>query len=38
VYSFNIVFEEPPAPAARDEFGRDTVEAPAARRLVLQKK
>jgi hypothetical protein len=28
-----MVFDEPPAPAARDEFGFDTVEV-AARRLV----
>jgi len=33
VYSLSIVFDEPPAPAARDEFGRETCDAPAARRL-----
>ena len=27
------MLEEPPAPAAREEFGRETCEAPAARRL-----
>ena len=31
-----MVFDEPPAPAARDEFGRDTCE-PAARRLFIFK-
>lgn len=25
VYSLSMVFDEPPAPAARDEFGLDTV-------------
>ncbi len=25
VYNFNMVFDDPPAPAARVEFGRDTV-------------
>lgn len=33
VYSFSIVFDEPPAPAALDEFGFATCE-PAARRLT----
>ena len=32
VYSFNIVFEEPPAPAAREELGLETCE-PVALRL-----
>ena len=32
VYSLSIVFDDPPAPAARDEFGRgDTCEFPARR-------
>jgi hypothetical protein len=31
VYSLSMVFEEPPAPAARDEFGLDTCVAPARR-------
>lgn len=34
VYNLSIVFEDPPAPAARDELGFDTCE-PAARRLPL---
>jgi len=33
VYNFNIVFDEPPAPAARVEFGFDTCEPVALRRI-----
>jgi len=29
-----MVFDEPPAPAARDEFGFDTVEVAARRRMA----
>jgi hypothetical protein len=34
VYNLSMVFEDPPAPAARDELGFDTCE-PAARRLFF---
>jgi hypothetical protein len=34
VYSLSIVLDDPPAPAARDELGFDTCDAPA-RRLKI---
>lgn len=34
VYSFSMVFDEPPAPAAREELGLDTVEVGARRRIA----
>ena len=36
VYSFNIVFELPPAPAARDEFGRPAALLVARRLFSVQ--
>lgn len=35
VYNLSMVFDDPPAPAARDELGRDACVVPAARRLFL---
>ncbi len=37
VYSFSMVFDDPPAPAARDELGLETCDV-AARRLQKEKK
>ena len=31
VYSFSIVLDDPPAPAARDELGLETCDVPARR-------
>jgi hypothetical protein len=31
VYSFNMVFDDPPAPAERDELGLETCDVPARR-------
>jgi len=33
VYNFSIVFDDPPAPAARDELGFETCDVPARRRI-----
>jgi len=33
VYSLSIVLDDPPAPAARDELGLETCDAPARRRI-----
>jgi hypothetical protein len=33
VYNFSIVLDDPPAPAARDELGRETCDVPARRRI-----
>lgn len=35
VYNFNIVLDEPPAPAALAEFGLDTCESLSVRRLNM---
>ncbi len=37
VYSFSMVFDDPPAPAERDELGFETCDVPA-RRLQRKKK
>jgi hypothetical protein len=37
VYNFSMVFDDPPAPAARDELGLETCDV-AARRLQMQNK
>ena len=37
VYSFSIVLDDPPAPAARDELGLETCDVPA-RRLQTKRK
>lgn len=38
VYNLSIVFDEPPAPAERDELGFVTADEPVALRLQMQRR